>query len=226
MQTPIPIRARQNLTKLALFTLSTDGELKDLTLALDEEIFGVYRNSGDVPTRSIVVTSAGIHIRHTAHPSEQIEGTQDQSTNQSANQPAQQSFAPFTDQTTSQSFEPLAEQSEDQSFAPSTEPPTDISTVRSQDQSFDPVTDQSASHFTYVAYGAIKDMYWHTWDRKDLQDPQNRRLIVELKSGQRLDLYVVGARNNALDLSSFHNFLLAAVQTRQLENRRVIRHPL
>ena len=147
MQVPIPNRATQHLSKLALFTPSprVGGEVP--TLAAGEEIFGIYRNNVDVPTRGILITSTGLHI-------------------------------------------------------------------------------QFVSHAQYVPYSDIKDMLWHTWDRKELESCENRRLLVELGNGERLELHIVGGRAGGLDLSQFHNFLLGAVQTRHLEGRRVIRQPI
>jgi hypothetical protein len=147
VQVPIPNRATQHLAKLALFTPSLRVGGESPTLAVGEEIFGIYRNNVDVPTRGIMITSAGLHI-------------------------------------------------------------------------------QFVSHSQYVPYSEIKDMLWYTWDRKELQSFENRRLLMELGSGDRLELHIVGARAGGLDLSHFHNFLLAAVQTRQVEGRRVIRQPI
>jgi hypothetical protein len=142
MPNPIPARITDYLQKLALFSKSPAAA--GTTLAAGEEIYGVYRNNLDVPTRGILLTSNGIHV-------------------------------------------------------------------------------QFVGHAQFVAYNEIREMTWFTWERKELERPENRRLVVELNSGERLEIYVVGARGIGLDLSNFHNFLLGAVQVRNLEARRVIK---
>jgi hypothetical protein len=74
----------------------------------------------------------------------------------------------------------------------------------------------------YIPYGEIAQIHWFTWDPGELVRPDNRRLSLEFRSGERVEIFVAGAQGVILDVVGFHNFLLAAVQTRQMERRRTV----
>ena len=75
---------------------------------------------------------------------------------------------------------------------------------------------------SFIPYVQVDSMQWHTWNRDELLDPQNRRLIFYLKSDERLEVHVTGEKKGSMDINQMHNFLLGAVQARQLEKRRSI----
>jgi len=63
MTSTIPDRVVETLSKLHLFTPSKAPDGTNTKLTFGEEIFGVYRNDADVPTRGVMITDNGIHIQ-------------------------------------------------------------------------------------------------------------------------------------------------------------------
>jgi hypothetical protein len=136
MANALPARITDHLTKLVLFTRSESPDSVKASRAFGEEIFGVYRNDVDVPTRGLLLTDNGIHI-------------------------------------------------------------------------------QSLTELRYVRYHEIKEVLLLTWNQEALADFEQRHLMIYLHSGERLDVYVTGGTDYALDLMHMFRFLIGAIHVKR-----------
>jgi hypothetical protein len=140
MANPLPARITEHLSKLTLFTPSESPDRLKASRAFGEEIFGVYRNDVDVPTRGLLLTDYGIHI-------------------------------------------------------------------------------QSLTELRYVRYQEIKEVLLLTWNTEALEEMDQRHLMIYLHSGERLDVYVTGGTDCALDLMHMFRFLIGAVHARRSDRK-------
>ncbi len=141
MANSLPIRITEHLGKLALFTPSESPDTAKASRAFGEQIFGVYRNDADVPTRGLLVTDNGIHI-------------------------------------------------------------------------------QSLTELRYVRYHEIKEVFLLTWNPEALADFDQRHMMIYLHSGERIDVYVTGGTDAALDLMHMFRFLLGAIHAKRDNQRK------
>ncbi len=75
----------------------------------------------------------------------------------------------------------------------------------------------SSSSIDFIAYDEIKAITAISHDKKTVLDnPDMRKLLLTLRSGRIIELPVIGSKGRGLDMTSFHSFLLGAIQSSEI----------